>query len=185
VVALQPLNLRWVGGAADDPHDHCAHGEVVFSVGGDLLLGPGQHKDLTVSAAALYLLRTLSRPHTRAAPVGDHLFPCCGFALSDLPGEEDVVLCGCPGGEDFEVLHEVSGVGAVIRTPDGRAWRVPWTAWRSAVFAFADEVSDFYACCSPKVPADDEEARALRKFAAEWGRRRGRPLKLTITSLAE
>jgi hypothetical protein len=81
MLVLQPLNLRWISHAADDPADCCAHGDVVFRIGDDILLDETNGRDLTVSAAALYLLRTLSVPHSRAAPVGDQLFPCCGFTF--------------------------------------------------------------------------------------------------------
>jgi hypothetical protein len=171
VVILRPANLGLIRGAADDPKDLCAHGDVEFRIGGDTLLDT-TGRDLTVSAAALYLLRTLSVPHTREAPVGDHLFPCCGFAMWDIPGGEDVAICGCPNGEDFEVLHEVSGAGVVIRAADGREWKVGWPDWRTAVFAFADRVSEFYAVSSPKEPSG-EDAAGFKKFKAEWERRRG------------
>src|SRR5262249_57067175 len=71
MVILRPVNLRWIRGAADDPNDLCAHGQVQFRIGHQVLLGADRGEDLTVSAAALYLLRTLAVPHTRAAPVGD------------------------------------------------------------------------------------------------------------------
>jgi hypothetical protein len=174
-VTLRPVNLRWVNGAADDPQDLCAHGDVDFRIGDDQLLAP-DGLDLTVSAAALYLLRTLSVPHTRQTPVGDHLFPCCGFTLYDIPGELDVVVCGCPSGEDFEVIHAGSEVGVVVRAADGREWAVGWEEWRAAVYAFADGVSEFYAVSSPKQPSDPEDGRGFQKFTAEWVRRRGRPL---------
>jgi hypothetical protein len=172
VVTLRPVNLQWIRGADDDPDDLCAHGDVEFRIGEDVLLNPQTGRDLTVSAAALYLLRTLSVPHTREAPVGDHLFPCCGFTMYAVDGEPDVVICGCPGGHDFEVLHEVGGAGVVVRAADGREWPVGWPEWRAAVFAFADEVAAFYAACSPRRPADDDAA-GFRRFAAEWERRRG------------
>jgi hypothetical protein len=170
VVILRPVNLRWIQGAADDPKDLCAHGDVEFRIGGDTLLATNG-RDLTVSAAALYLLRTLSKPHTKEAPVGDHLFPCCAFAMWDIPGEADVAICGCPNGEDFEVLHQVSGSGVVVRAADGREWEVSWPDWRTAVFAFVDSVSEFYAACSPKQPSD-EDAAGFKKFRTEWRRRR-------------
>jgi hypothetical protein len=172
VVTLRPVNLRRIRGADDDPDDLCAHGDVEFRIGDDVLLDPETARDLTVSAAALYLLRTLSVPHTRDAPVGDHLFPCCGFAKYTVDGEPDVVICGCPGGEDFELLHEGSGAGVVVRAADGRSWAVGWPEWRAAVFAFADEVAAVYAACSPKRAAADDAA-GFRRFAAEWERRRG------------
>lgn len=167
------MNLRWIQGVADDPKDLCAHGDVEFRIGNDELLGPTTGKNLTVSAAALYLLRTLSVPHTKDAPVGDHLFPCCGFSMYDVAGQEDVFIWGCSNGDDFEVLHNDSGAGVVIRAADGREWSVGWPEWRAAVFGFADKVSEFYAACSPKEPYEEEDAQGFRKFADEWLRRRG------------
>ncbi len=172
MVVLQPVKLRWINDAADDPADFCAHGDVEFRIGDDVLLDGTPGRNLTVSAAALYLLRTLSVPHTREAPVGDHLFPCCGFSLYDVAGEPDVAICGCPCGEDFEIRHQVSGAGVIVRAADGREWPVGWPEWRAAVLGFADRVSDFYAACSPKRVAADNVA-GFAKFVAEWERRRG------------
>lgn len=177
---LRPVALRWIQGAADDPKDLCAHGDVEFRIGDDALLGPTAGKDLTVSAAALYLLRTLSVPHTKDAPVGDHLFPCCGFSMYDLPEQEDVIICGCTNGENFEIFHDFSGAGVVVRSADGHEWRVRWPEWQTVVFEFADRVAEFYAACSPKQPYEEDDAKGLRKFAAEWGRRRGQQLGVTI-----
>jgi hypothetical protein len=171
LIILRPIRLHSIQGAVDEPTDLCAHGDVEFRVGEDVLLDTNGG-DLTVSAAALYLLRTLSIPHTKANPVGDHLFPCCGFAMWDMPGQEDVAICGCPNGEDFEILHQANGEGIVIRATDGREWIVGWPQWRAAVFVFADAVSDFYAACSPKQPSDEDVA-GFKKFWSEWERRRG------------
>ena len=177
MVILHPAKMHWIQGAADDPIDLCAHGDVAFRIGDNVLLDTNG-KNLTVSAAALYLLRTLSVPHTQTAPVGDHLFPCCGFAMWDTPDQEDVAIIGCADGEDFEVLHEIDGSGVVIRAATGGEWRVGWPEWRAAVFRFADDVSEFYAACSPKQPSA-EDAAGFLKFKAEWQRRRGMALGQT------
>ena len=182
-MVLRPVNLRWIKGVLDDPMDLCAHGDVEFRIGDDTLLDPASAKNLTVSAAALYLLRTLSVPHTKDAPMGGPLFPCCGFSMYDLPEEVDVVICGCPNGKDFEVVHEVSGAGVVIRAGDSGEWRIGWPEWRAAVFGFADLISNFYAACSPKQQIGDKEDRkGFVKFLAEWQRRRGQKLDVTILS---
>ena len=170
MVVLRPINLSWINEAADDPCDLCAHGDVQFHIGLDVVLET-VGENLTVSAAALYLLRTLSVPHTKERPVGDHLFPCCGFAMWDIPNQDDVAISGCPNGEDVEVLHQVIGLGVVIRSADGREWKVSWPEWRDAVFAFADIVYDFYARSSPKQPSVDDSA-GFKKFWVEWKRRR-------------
>ena len=177
MLILRPLNLCWIKGASDDPKDLCAHGDVEFRIDDEVLLAT-TGKGLTVSAAALYLLRTLSVPHSQRNPVGDHLFPCCGFTMLDLPGQDDVAICGCPGGEDFEVLHEAGGTGVVVRAADGREWQIGWPEWRGGVFRFADCVSDFYAACLPKQPTQ-EDAPGLKKFLDEWQRRRVQPLGRT------
>jgi hypothetical protein len=180
VVDLKPLNLRWIKGPVDDPWDLCAHGDVEFRISTDVLLEGAKGRNLTVSAAGLYLLRTLSVPHTKAVPVGEYLFPCCGFSMYDVPGQDDVVICGCANGVDFEVLHEARGAGVIVRSDDGRAWPVEWSRWREAVFGFADRVSAFYAAASAKQVTDEEDARGFGKFVAEWERRRGRPLGVGI-----
>lgn len=174
-VLVRPMGLSWLGRGRDATADLCAHGHVDFRVGGEVLVDPAKSLQVTVSAAALFLLRTLSRPHCKQGRVGDHLFPCCGFTMYDLPGEPDVLLLGCLSGIDFEVLHDEAGRETRICADDGREWRLPREAWQAAVFAFADAVSDFYAKASPKEPSAEDLAGFL-KLKAEWVRRRRRPL---------
>ncbi len=174
-VTLRPVNVSWIKGATDDPTDLCAHGHIEFRVGNDVLMNPVTGPEVTVSAAALYLLRTLSWPHTKAHPVGEHLFPCCGFVMYDIEGQEDVVLMGCPKGTDFEIQHAEDGKVVVVKSSDGREFRVGWSAWVDAVRGFADKVAEFYGKSSPKEPSE-EDAAGFRRFAAEWERRRGRVL---------
>jgi hypothetical protein len=174
-VTLRPVNLCWLKGAPDEPADLCAHGQVEFRVGGDILMDPAKSLEVTVSAAALYLLRTLSRSHTKAKQVGDNLFPCCGFAMFDTPGELDVLIVGCPEGADFEVLHVDGGAGIRIQADDGRAWQLTQAEWHAAVFKFADLVAELYARSTPKRPSADDTA-GFKAFTSEWERRRGKPL---------
>lgn len=174
-VVIRPVGLCWIKGAADDPADLCAHGHVEFRVGDHVLIDPATGPEVTVSAAALYLLRTLSRPHNKSQPVGDHLFPCCGFGMFEIAGQEDAAVVGCPGGIDFEILHAEEETVIVVKTDDGRELRVSWAAWVEAVHGFADLVAQFYAESSPKMPSADDVA-GFKSFAAEWERRRGAPL---------
>jgi hypothetical protein len=92
--------------------------------------------------------------------------------MYDVEGEPDVVICGCLSGEDFEVLHLPSERGVSVRSGDGREWTIGWPEWRSAVYGFADRVSEFYTACTPKQPTS-EDRPGFAKFAAEWERRRG------------
>ena len=174
-VQLTPIDLRWIKGSEDDPSDLCAHGDFEFRIDGDVLSDGTAGRELTLSAAALYLLRTLSRSHTRD---DEHLFPCCGFEMYDVPDQDDVVIVGCPEGETYEVLLREADESVLVRDADGREWSVGEDSWRAAVFAFADAVSEFYARSSRRRPASDDAA-GFRAFQAEWERRRGRPLGWT------
>ena len=64
-VLLMPARLHWIlDDGKDDPSDLCAHSPVRFEIDGVSLLDPTEG-DFTVSAAAIYLLRTLYRDHTQ------------------------------------------------------------------------------------------------------------------------
>ena len=170
---LRPIELHWITGNADPvPFDLCAHGRVAFSVGSvDLVDASAQ--PVTVSAAALFLMRTLEQPRTLGSD--EWLFPCCGHAIYDMDGP-DVCILGCNDGIDFAIATNLGRT--TIRTATGAVHEVSEAAWRAAVFGFADEVAAFYEASSPKVPSDDVERRGFAKFLHEWERRRGRPFPL-------
>lgn len=91
MITLRPTNLHWMSADPDDVADTCAHSGVEFLVDDHVLVQPSDG-DWAVSAAALLLLRTLSRPHTKTNPVGDQLFPHCGR-----------VICAAPDGRTFHI----------------------------------------------------------------------------------
>lgn len=174
-VTLRAVGLHWLGDPPDHPSDLCAHGGVDFRLGDDVLGDGDSGNDLSLSTAALHLLRTLERPHTKRHRVGEHLFPHCGFAMHDVEGSDDVLIIGCVSGLDFEVDHRPDASGVSIRSDDGREWPVAWPEWRAAVFSFADQVSSFFAASSAKRPSA-EHAAGYRRFLSEWERRRGEPI---------
>jgi hypothetical protein len=168
VLILRPVSLHWIRGDADDAADLCAHSPVDFSVDGHRLVTPEQG-DWTVSASALYLLRTLSEPHTRDRRVGDQLFPCCGFCMYETPESDDVLVIGCPNGIDVWV--ERVGEDVRLSGSDAAVQSVTFDEWRRAVCAFSDEVRAFFRRASPKTPHDDD-VLGFQCFLAEWDRRR-------------
>ena len=169
MIDLRATNLHWVKGSADDPADLCAHSGVALTVNGIALIEPNEG-DWTVSAAALYLLRTLSQPHDRNERVDEHLFPCCGFMMLDIEGEKDVVICECPNGLDFDVV--AVGTRVVLTGANGQHFELAAEEWRQSVCGFCDTVQAFYAKSSPKIFADETAAKGFKKFWAEWTRRR-------------
>jgi hypothetical protein len=169
VIVLTPTRLHWLGDVADDPFDLCAHSPVDFRIADTILVRP-EDGDWAVSAAALYLLRTLERDHTREKPVGSQFFPCCGHAMFQVPNLSEVVIIGCAHGADFEVRH--SGSDVLVSTPTGSTLAVLGSEWRKAVFNFADSVRAFYDRCLPKESGEPEDEAAFSLFWQEWSRRR-------------
>jgi hypothetical protein len=169
MITLRPTNLHWIDGSIDDTEDLCAHSGVDFRIGDAILIKPTDG-DWTVSAAALYLLRTLSKPHTKQQPITDYLFPCCGNGIFEVEGQDDVQIVGCNSGIDFEVLRIDDDV--ILTAEGGAKHEVALSAWTKAVTDFSDSVRAFYAASSPKKPADEWEERSFRKFMSEWSRRR-------------
>ncbi len=164
-LTLQVHDLHWLAGVAPEK-DLCAHGTVDVQIEDEIL----SDRHLCVSAAALYLPRTLSTDHTEGTPVGDQLIPCCGHGMIAVQGSDDVLIVGCPYGLDWEVRHE--GADVVLQTHMGTEVVIPRADWRAAVLMFADTVEAFYVVSDIKQPYDAEDAAGYEAFRAEWVRRR-------------
>jgi hypothetical protein len=170
MITLVPTRLHWIkDDGIDDPCDLCAHSPVHFAIDGDILVSPTDG-DATVSAAAIYLLRTLVREHTNENPVGEQLFPCCGHAMYDT-GDDDVLICGCPNGSDVIVTHD-DNCTVRLTSATGKLYVVTSDEWRQAVNAFSDAVRSFYDHSLPKTPTNDMDSAGFAKMMAEWNRRR-------------
>ena len=168
MITLRPTNLHWID-SINDGADLCAHSGVDFRIGDSIVVKPSDG-DWTVSAAALYLLRTLSQPHTKQQPITEYLFPCCGNLILEIEGQDDVQIVGCNSGINFEVVRIDDEV--IFTAEDGTQHRIALSDWKKAVCEFSDSVQGFYAASSPKEPEDEWEQRGFRKFLSEWSRRR-------------
>ncbi|WP_420629598.1 hypothetical protein [Candidatus Leptofilum sp.] len=167
MITLTAHNLNWI--TKDETIDLCAHGSVEFSIG-DLVIVSPDDGNWCVSAAALHLLRTLSKSHTSESPVGDHLFPCCGHAMYQDEKSNDCFIVECPNGINFDVIHRDSDI--LIKTENGQEKNVSSADWKTSICAFSDQISDFYEKAKPKKPFDDVERRGFEVFQREWIRRR-------------
>lgn len=167
---VRVYNLGWLPHMLEQ-HDLCAHGAVAVEIGGEHFERDDE-ADWCVSAAALFLLRTLTRNHTPSSPVGDQLIPCCGHTMYVVTGEEDVEIQTCITGLNWEVHHLANTV--LLRTENGTEEYVSSDEWKHTVFQFADTVEDLYKRSLPKEPDNSYEAAAYAAFQAEWSRRRGK-----------
>jgi hypothetical protein len=170
MINLSIVDLCWADSDTDDTLDLCAHGKVCFEIDNHVLLSISDG-EWTVSAAALYLLRTLEEDHTTNDPLFEQLFPCCGFNMYAFEESDDVVIMGCPSGKNFEIRHindqvEITDIAEIINT-----YKVDKIDWTQSVLDFSREVWKLYRTSEPKKTDDDELKKGYRKFIEEWSRR--------------
>ena len=165
---LKLLTISWLENLEEEL-DRCAHGKVLVRIGG-AILSDASADAWTVSAAALYFLRTLTQDHTPINPICEQLLPCCGFAMWPDASSDDVFIMGCPTGIDWAVEHIVEGIR--LTAAGGESVVISRQQYQAAVLRFADEVYTFYQSSHPKqLPADPEDAAGYDLFWQEWHRR--------------
>lgn len=168
MIRLQLNSPHWVKDEGDDPADQCAHGRVDFVIDGQAFVSESDG-DWTVSAAALFLLRTVAADHAPGAGVtsGNQLFPCCGFSIYPTSdGGYPCAIIGCPNGVDPSVRHAGDTVTVALGERKATLSR---KAWASAVHDFASRIEAFYGASQAKQPIeDDEERRGWELFWMEW-----------------
>lgn len=170
-ITLRPINLHWILNQGDDVTDLCAHAAVEFRIG-SLQVCSEADGEWTVSAAAIHLLRTLTMDHTLAAPVAEHLIPCCGHFMVAEPDADFVDITGCNRGVDWDVRHNDRMVELGRLTANCETAVVPFDEWERAVCWFADEVEEFYLRSALKRPCDEFAELGFNAMKAEWAARR-------------
>lgn len=161
---IDATELHWLDGSADNAEDLCLHGHAVAEIGNERL-----ECDATVSATALYLLKTLTEEHL--IHQDNQMLPHCGFFYIPDKNLENVTISGCDKGIDWTVRHRGGDVLLILES--GAEITVPLEEYRREVYQFADKIERFYQQCSPKkVPGDEFERQGYEAFWNEWHRRR-------------
>ncbi len=162
---IDVTNLSWINGAADDKHDLCLHGDAKAIIGERTL----ERRATTVSATALYLLKTL----TQDKKIYDgmvEMLPCCGHFMMANDDLSEVEIMGCDiGGIDWATTHIDGGVK--ITLSDGYEVFVDKDSYKAEVLRFADEIKAFYDACTPKEPQSEHSQKGFTAFCNEWTRR--------------
>lgn len=162
---IEVLNLHWMDDPINDPDDLCLHGDAIAYIGDRKL----EYQECTVSATALYLLKTLTEDHI--IDQDNQMLPCCGFTLIADETSENVVISGCPNGVDWSVIHDGDSVRLILE--DGYEDLIPLKEYRNVVFRFADLIEAYYQSCPPKqIPSDSFDRDGYLTFWKEWHRRR-------------
>lgn len=172
---LEATDLGWLGQGDEADWDQCVHGVATCTVGSIAITS----HDCNLTAASLFLLRTLEHDHTDTDSVApsNQLLPHCGHAPWVVPGERFPTLnMGCDCGDELWVRHEA---GALHLSRGEFHEQVPTEAWEHAVARFADRVRAFHDASPPRrrsrrSKTDVMEHEGWDAFWAEWIERRTR-----------
>lgn len=151
--------------------DLCAHGKVKIEIGNEIIAPLEEDEDWTISAAALFLLRTLERNHTKENQVGDYLIPHCGHFFVFTEDLHEVYVGGCGIGIDWQVIHENGKIK--LKSESGKETIVEFNLYKTQVLEFADKVEQFYKDSGEKkIPEDEFDRIGYTEFWNEWKRNR-------------
>ncbi|HLP94899.1 MAG TPA: hypothetical protein VK168_12730 [Saprospiraceae bacterium] len=167
---IKILDLHWIKDV-DDPTDLCAHGHVLVKIGNEIIADKDS-LDVTLSATALHLMRTLKENYKK----GDYscqLLPCCGHFIMADEHKGIANIIGCPNGIDWTIIHTKDNKVKHI-SERGNEAIIDKEQYAKLVWAFADQVENFYKTSKPKIlPTDDVEKRGYLSFWNEWRTLRG------------
>ena len=162
---IKIINLHWINETNEDPNDLCLHGNVFVKIG-NKIIDDGVANLWTVSSGAYRMLETLYRNHNDSDECyEEHLLPCCGHFMFVDEKTDKLIICGCPNGIDWTVIHENNMVKLV--EDESTQIIMPFEEYKNAVFNFADKVKMFYDKCLPKHP-NPEDAKAYQRFWLDW-----------------
>ena len=139
----------------------CLHGHAFIKIGDEVF-----DYDATLSAAGLYLLRTVTDNHIIRE--GEAMLPCCGHMMIANDDLSSVDICGCPNGLDWSVIHENGKIKLV--TEAGNTTFIDIDIYKEEIYAFTDKIEDFFKKSSPKIFSETEtfERDAYTAFWNEW-----------------
>lgn len=162
--SIDATDFEWIDEKKDNSTDLCLHGHAIVYIGKHKL-----ERGATISATALYLLKTLTEDHI--INTDNQMLPCCGFFMIPNQTLDNVTISGCPNGIDWSVIHD--GNSVILELEDGTREYVDIADYRREVFNFADKIEAFYKSCIPrKMPDDEFERNGYIAFWNEWHKRR-------------
>ncbi len=166
--SIEVISINWIT-PTENNGDLCAHGHIRVMFDDVVVVDKDSSDGWTLSASALYHLRTLEKEHTKDSQVGEHLVPCCGNGLFAVNDSEDVLIVGCANGVDWEVRHKESMVELTLE--NGYTSTVSFNEYRKEVLSFVNTVEEFYDNHLPRVFNDDLDKKGYEQFWKEWHRR--------------
>lgn len=136
-LTLEATDLGWLGEGDDADWDQCVHGVATCTVGSIAITS----RDCNLTAASLFLLRTLEHDHTASESVApsNQLFPHCGHSPGSSPANgfrqttwavTAATSSGCATKPTRSTFH---GASSTSRSASRRGS----TRWRGSPITFA------------------------------------------------
>lgn len=162
---IKILKFHWIKEEnPDDKNDLCLHGELFIRIGNEVL-SDLESGSWTLSAASLFLLRTLKMDYN-PGDFENLLIPCCGHFIVAEENKPILVL-GCPQGIEWTIRHIDGGFVKHISS-NGSEAVITEEDYRKIVFDFADKVERSYMDAPRNLPVDGFELQGYNAFWGEW-----------------
>lgn len=163
---IKIIDKHWIKNEGDDPEDLCLHGHLFLKIG-DKVLSDKDTFDVTLSSAALHLMRTIESDYEKD-DYSSQLIAHCGYFIIAEEDKDSIIIEGCNEGTDWTVTHPNNST--VKHTLfSGEEVVIDKEEYKKIIFAFADEVERFYADSQEKIlPDDDFTRKGYTAFWKEW-----------------
>lgn len=164
VFEIRILKLHWIKEEnPDDKEDLCLHGKLFVKIGNEIL-SDLESGSWTLSAASLFLLRTLKMDY-KLNDFENFLIPCCGHSI--IIEENKPLVLGCSLGIEWTIQHTEDGFVKHI-SQNGSEATITEEEYRKTVFDFVDAVQQFYKDNPRILPNDEFELQGYNAFWKEW-----------------
>lgn len=172
MIEITPHNLHWSKNVPTE-YNFYVYGGFTLSFDQNIIID-AKSEELTLSAAVIYLLRTIEKNHSFGTKICEHLIPeCADMYLSNLGNVEFIT---CPFGIDWWVEHTTENVTLIFQ--HGKEITTTLRDYIRAVLKFADKIKVFYDEGGSKKYNDEEDRKAFEAFNREWNMRVERVSKL-------
>ena len=162
---IKILKCHWI--PEDNPEnkeDLCLHGKIFIRIG-DEILSDIESDSWTLSAASLFLLRTLNMDY-EPGDFENLLIPCCGhFIVAE--DNKPVAVLGCPGGIEWTIKHIVGGLVRHISN-NGSEAIISEEEYRKMVFDFSDRAEQLYIDNPRILPSNEFDLQGYNGFWKNW-----------------
>ena len=162
---IKILKFHWIEeDNPDNKEDLCLHGKIFIRIGNEIL-SDFESGSWTLSAASLFLLRTLKMDY-KPDDFENLLIPCCGhFIIAEE--NKSVEVLGCPNGVEWTIKHIGGGLVRHISN-NGSETTITEEEYRKIVLDFADKVEQFYIDNPRTLPDDEFDLQGYNGFWRDW-----------------